>query len=88
MLVRCDNKAAVHYVNVRYGSVPELEKFALKFDGLDQASGGLILSKHLPGVANVVADAGPRSSTFGLAWASGCYIAARLHPKLDLNAEL
>jgi hypothetical protein len=90
VLVRCDNKAAVHYVNIRYGSVLELEKLAVILDRFEQESGGLILAKHLPGVANVVADAGSRSSTFGTDWASDRCRHACLRPKpfAQINAEL
>ena len=32
VLVRCDNNAVVHYVNVRYGGIPELEALAVQLD--------------------------------------------------------
>ena len=49
ILVRCDNKAAVHYVNVRYGHVPELEMLAVQLDHWERVSGGLLLSKPIRG---------------------------------------
>jgi hypothetical protein len=87
VLVRSDNSAAVHYVNIRYGGVRDLEALAVQLDHWEQQSGGLILSKHLPGKSNVIADVGSRSSDFEKIWFSDTFRDACLRPKLFAQIE-
>ena len=87
VLVRCDNSAAAHYVNIRYGGILGPDAFAVQLDHWEQESGGLILSNHLHGKFNVTAGAGSRSNDFGQIWFTDAFRDACSMPKLLAQIE-
>ena len=90
VLFRIDNKAAVHYVNVRYGDIPELEQLAEALEVEERRAGCVCLAKHIPGKFNVIADAGSRDLSFSRRWNSDVFKDAILRPRLfeQLQSDL
>lgn len=79
ILVRCDNKAAVSYVNRRYGSMMNLEKLAAKIDDSELAFSYLLASVHIRGIHNVIADQSSRVEGWADEW--------NKHPLRDVSLK-
>ena len=90
LLLRMDNSAAVHYINFRYGRVPELELLAESLERAERSAGCCVLAKHIPGKANVIADEGSRDASFASRWACDIFRDAMLRRDLfdKLRADL
>jgi hypothetical protein len=86
VLFRVDNKAAEHYVNVRYGDVPSLESLAERIEAAEAAAACWALARHLRGAYNSIADLGSRDPEFARRWASDEFRTAML--RRDLVAAL
>ena len=87
VVFRMDNTPAIHYVNVRYGRVPHLERLAAKLEEAEQRARCWALAVHLPGRSNVIADAGSRDSSFAAEWASDRFKDAVLKPALFADVQ-
>jgi hypothetical protein len=86
VLFRVDNKAAEHYVNVRYGDVPSLESLAERIEAAEAAAACWALARHLRGAYNSIADLGSWDPEFARRWASNEFRTAML--RRDLVAAL
>ena len=87
VLFRCDNSAAVHYVNVRYGNMPALETLSEELDTLERSTGCVCLAEHVEGKRNVVADEGSRVSSFAGSWNNDPLMDAVLREDLFRSLE-
>ena len=87
VLFRCDNVAAVHYVNVRYGNIPQLESLSEQLDVLERSAGCTCLAEHVAGKHNVIADEGSRSSSFSDRWNTDSLMHATLREDLFKSLE-
>ena len=56
VLVRSDNKTAVHYVNYGAGRIPSLTRLGMRLKDWELQSKATLVAVHIAGAANVVAD--------------------------------
>ena len=87
VLFRVDNTSAVHYINIRYGRKPHLERLAQSLDEAELAASCWSLAAHLPGRFNFVADSGSRDASFAFAWRSDPFHHAMLRRDLFLEVQ-
>jgi hypothetical protein len=68
ILVKCDNSAAVAYINKRAGRIPKLNALLSAIEMREETFGFAIASTHLRGIHNVIADLASRDVCFQPRW--------------------
>jgi hypothetical protein len=77
----------VHYTNIRYGRIPELEALAEVLEQAEQAAGCSIVAEHIAGKNNIIADAGSRDSDFAARWSQDPFREAMLRRDMFSKVE-
>lgn len=82
ILVRCDNKGSVCYTNFRYGDYENMEALAAHIDHAEMEGHFLVLSTHIKGVRNTLADALSREQDSADKWNRDKFRDVCLLPKI------